>query len=198
VITHFDISQLVFTGVAGAADPSLRVGDVVIGSRLRQYDMDGRPFFARHEVPLLGVAAFETDARLRQAALAAACRFLAEDLPSRLTPELLAEFHIVRPRVVEGEVASGDRFIAERAELEQLRNDLPDLSCVEMEGAAVAQVCHEYGVPFAVVRTISDSADEQAARAFSKFVQHVASVYSHGILRNFLCNHVTAATSPSC
>src|SRR5262245_41908413 len=71
LITHFDVGQLVFTGVAGAADPSLRVGDVVVGSRLRQYDVDGRPFFARHEVPLLGVAAFETDPRLRQAALAA-------------------------------------------------------------------------------------------------------------------------------
>ena len=186
LITRFDISRLVFTGVAGAVDPSLRVGDVVVVSPLRQHDMDSRPLFARHEIPLLGLAAFETDARLRRAVLAAARRFLADDLPARLAPNLLAGFHINAPRAVEGEIASGDRFFAGRAELEQLRSDLPSLSCVEMEGAAVAQVCHEYGVPFAIVRTISDAADEQAAAAFPRFVRDVASIYSHGILRNVL------------
>jgi adenosylhomocysteine nucleosidase len=188
LITRFDIGQLIFTGVAGAADPGLRVGDVVVGSRLCQHDMDCRPLFARHEIPLLGLTAFETDPRLRRSLLAAAHQFLTQGLPTRLAPELRAEFHIARPRVVEGEIASGDRFIAGRTQLDQLRKDLPSLSCVEMEGAAVAQVCHEYGVPFAIVRTISDSADEHAAAAFPTFIRHVASVYSHGILRNLLCN----------
>lgn len=50
----------------------------------------------------------------------------------------------------------------------------------------MAQVCHEYGVPCAIVRTISDTADEQAAAAFPRFVRDVASIYSHGILRNVL------------
>lgn len=188
LITQFGIGQLIFTGVAGAADPQLRVGDVVVGNRLRQHDMDGRPLFARHEIPLLGVTAFETDSRLRQALLVAARRFLTRDLPAELQPELRAEFRIAGPKAVQGEIASGDRFIAGRAQLERLRAELPGLSCVEMEGAAVAQVCCEYGVPFAIVRTISDSADEHAATAFPEFVRHVAGIYSHGILRNFLCD----------
>jgi len=60
------------------------------------------------------------------------------------------------------------------------------VACVEMEGAAVAQVCHEYHVPFAVIRTISDSADESAEIQFPKFIKRVASVYSHGILQRLL------------
>ncbi len=55
-----------------------------------------------------------------------------------------------------------------------------------MEGAAVAQVCHEYGVPFAVMRTLSDAADDDAHVDFPRFLREVASHYSHGILRRFL------------
>jgi adenosylhomocysteine nucleosidase len=143
LITHFDIGQLIFTGVAGAADPGLRVGDMVIGSRLWQHDMDARPLFARHEVPLLGVAALETDPRLRKAVVAATGQFLTQDLHSSLAPELLAEFHIAPPG--------------------SSRARSPAATALSPGG--------------------------QAAAAFPKFIQHVASVYSHGVLRNFLCNH---------
>ena len=68
----------------------------------------------------------------------------------------------------------------------QLRADFPDLLAVEMEGAAVAQVCHEFDLPFAVVRTISDAADDSAHVDFTRFVGAVASRYSHGILRRLL------------
>src|SRR5262249_52954314 len=137
---------------------------------------------------LLGVTGFPTDARLRQASLAAAAEFLAHELPARVAPELLLEFGISRPRVVEAEVASGDRFFASRHDREQLRSALPGVACVEMEGAAVAQVCHEYGVPFVVIRTISDGADEGAAVDFPRFARQIASVYSHGILKNLLAD----------
>jgi len=63
---------------------------------------------------------------------------------------------------------------------------MPPPLCVEMEGAAVAQVCYEYGMPFSIIRTVSDSANESASIDFPKFVYHIASVYSRGILRHLL------------
>ena len=103
-----------------------------------------------------------------------------------MAPELLRKFGITRPRAVVGQVASGDRFFASRADRDQLKKDLPLVACVEMEGAAVAQFCHEYAVRFVVIRTISDAADEGAQTDFPRFVRHVASAYAHGILKNLV------------
>jgi adenosylhomocysteine nucleosidase len=186
LIEHFGVDPILFTGVAGGIDPSLHVGDVVIASKLYQHDMDARPLFAKHEIPLLGVDGFETDLQSRRATRAAAERFLDEDLHTQVSPDTLREFHISRPRVVVGEIASGDRFVAQGSAVRRLQEELPGIACVEMEGAAVAQVCHEYGVPLAVLRTISDAADESASSAFTRFVQCVASAYSHGILKQLL------------
>ena len=81
---------------------------------------------------------------------------------------------------------SGDRFVATSAESHLLRQALPDALAVEMEGAAVAQVCHDYGVPFAAVRTISDRADDEAHTDFTRFIREVASRYSLAILSQWL------------
>jgi adenosylhomocysteine nucleosidase len=85
-----------------------------------------------------------------------------------------------------GTIASGDQFIAHPEKLEELRTSIPDLLCVEMEGAAVAQVCHEYGVPFLVIRTISDKADHSAPVDFMSFIEETAKEYSYGILRKLV------------
>ena len=82
-------------------------------------------------------------------------------------------------------IGSGDQFINDGVRLAALKDGLPDLLAVEMEGAAVAQVCFELNIPFAVIRTISDNANESAATDFMHFVQTVASRYAFGILRNF-------------
>jgi adenosylhomocysteine nucleosidase len=88
--------------------------------------------------------------------------------------------------VLGGLIASGDKFFANATELAELRQRLPAVACVEMEGAAVAQVCEEYGVRLAVVRTISDTADESAAHDFPRFAREIARHYSKGILSRFL------------
>jgi len=186
LIARFGVDEVIFSGVAGAADPALNVGDVIIADKLYQHDMDARPLFPRHEIPLLGLTAFETEPQRRQAAVAAAHQFLTYGLPTLLSPTQLAEFHIARPKVVEGDVASGDKFFANKEDLAELKKRLPLVACVEMEGAAVAQVCHECGVPFLVIRTVSDSANDAAPIDFPKFVERVASVYSRGILRHLL------------
>jgi adenosylhomocysteine nucleosidase len=186
LIEHFGVDRIVFTGVAGGIDEALHVGDVVVADKLYQHDMNASPLFPRHEVPLLGVAGFPTDPELRRDAVAAADKFLADELRRRVAPEVLAEFGISRPKVVTAEVASGDHFFASRDDRQRLREALPAVACVEMEGAAVAQVCHEYGVPCVVIRTISDAADEGAPADFPRFVKHVASAYSRGILKDLL------------
>ena len=106
-----------------------------------------------------------------------------------IAEEVLAAFGVRSPALTTGLIASGDRFIAHPDELAALRRDLPDLQCVEMEGAAAAQVCHEHGVPFVVVRAISDKADHSAVIDFTGFIREVASVYARGVVRRFLRAH---------
>jgi adenosylhomocysteine nucleosidase len=89
-------------------------------------------------------------------------------------------------RVHKGLIASGDRFVSGAGESRSLHAALTgaghEVLAVEMEGAAVAQVCHDYGVPFAAVRTISDRADDSAHVDFPRFVEEVASRYAHAIV----------------
>jgi adenosylhomocysteine nucleosidase len=186
LINQFGVDRIIFTGVAGAVERALEVGDIVVGSKLYQHDMDARPLFPRHEIPLLGVKGLWMDLTLRQAVLAAARKLLIQDLPSFLAPQVLEEFGIFRPMVIEGEIASGDKFFARGCDLRQLKRDLPTVECVEMEGGAVAQVCYEHGVPCAVIRIISDAANESAPVDLARFTRQVAGPYSLGILRNLL------------
>jgi adenosylhomocysteine nucleosidase len=86
------------------------------------------------------------------------------------------------PRCHEGLIVSGDQFIGSTAQCEALKQALPDALAVEMEGAALAQVCADFGRPLAVLRTISDRADDQAHVDFPRFIQDVASVYAREIV----------------
>ena len=179
LVSHFGVRALLFTGVAGGLAPGVQVGDVVVADGLLQHDMDASPLFARYEVPLLGRSVFATDAALTpllQQACALALDALA--LPG------------ARPTVHSGLVVSGDRFVSGTAEAATLVSDLQRAGygplAVEMEGAAVAQVCFDYGVPLALVRTISDRADDDAHHDFPAFVKNVASVYARSIVRLWL------------
>ncbi|MGH8779440.1 5'-methylthioadenosine/adenosylhomocysteine nucleosidase [Paraburkholderia sp.] len=181
LIHAFDVEAIVFAGVAGGVGRAVRIGDIVVSDALLQHDLDASPLFPRYEVPLLGVSRFNADPSLA-ARLADACeRFVAEE-----GAMLAARFGTQLPRVHRGLVISGDRFVASAAEVEALRDALPDALAVEMEGAAIAQVCYEYGVPCAVVRTISDTADAHAAASFETFLSEIAGTYSAGILSRFL------------
>ncbi len=186
LLASFDVSAVIFTGVAGAVGAELAIGDIIVASGLIQHDMNAAPIFPRYEVPLLGKAVFEPDAALSERLLTAAQRFVAEDLRSLIAPSELELFRIGTPRVARGLVASGDKFFASAQEVGELRDRLPEVACVEMEGAAVAQVCAEYRVPFAVVRTLSDSADEGSVHDFPRFTREIARQYSHGIIARFV------------
>ena len=185
LLERFAVDTLVFTGVAGGLGADVRVGDVVVAQGLLQHDMDASPLFPRHEVPLYGRAHFEADAGL-SAQLAAASQQVLAHAGQHLGAGTLAEFALNAPRVHQGLVISGDRFVSTSAESQALRQALPEALAVEMEGAAVAQVCHDYGVPFAAVRTISDRADDAAHTDFQRFIREVASRYSLAILSQWL------------
>jgi adenosylhomocysteine nucleosidase len=199
LVSEFGVGRVVFTGTAGGLHPSARVGDIVVANALLQHDMDASPIFPRYEVPLYGVDRFRTDAALSTALAAAARAVLVEaaqggaaSSESGLARDLLQSFGIASPRVHTGLVVSGDRFVATAAEGADLRLRLPEALAVEMEGAALAQVCDDLDVPFAVVRTISDRADDSAHIDFGRFVGEVASRYSLAIVRRWLRDLATA------
>jgi adenosylhomocysteine nucleosidase len=178
LIERFQPRAIVMTGLAGAVDPRLAIGDIVIADRLIQHDLDARPLFPRHEVPLLGIAELIGDRTLSDRLAAAAARFV-------VPPEIVA-LGITAPRVWRGLVASGDQFFASADAVAALRARLPETLAVEMEGAAVAQVCHEHGVPFAIARVISDTADHAAAVDFARFLRDACGPYARMLVEGVL------------
>lgn len=179
LIEGFGVGRVVFTGVAGGVGPDVHVGDVVVGSGFLQHDMDASPLFPRFEIPLYGQTVFQGDAVLTglllQACGAAMQGGWVGDRPGR---------------VHQGLIASGDLFVSGALQSQALVQALQDCGhaplAVEMEGAAVAQVCADYGIPFAAVRTISDRADDTAHVDFPQFVTEVASVYANKIISQLL------------
>ena len=191
LITQFNVRAVVFAGVAGALAPGVAVGDVVVSEELLQHDVDASPLFPRWEIPLTGMARFPADTSLANGLLESAGTVLA-DPHALLGPDVMRAFGIAAPQVHRGLIVSGDRFVCTSAESAVLRTALPDALAVEMEGAAVAQVCHEWGVPFAAIRTISDRADDAASVDFAQFIAQVDSRYSVAILRNWLSTTAAA------
>lgn len=188
LVTRFDVDHIVFVGVAGATDPSLELGDIVIATELVQHDMDASaiPAIERFEIPLLGRKRFTADDQAVEIAVDAANDFLDHGFDLAVPAEARAAFSLARPRVVRGLIASGDRFVADSSSVSDLRRLLPDLQCVEMEGAAVAQVCFELGIPLTVIRIISDRADHDAPIDFARFSEQVASVIAEGVASRLL------------
>ncbi len=168
LIEKFQVQCMVFTGVAGGLARHVKVGDVVVATELLQHDMDASPLFPKYEVPMLGCARFKS----HHAMTALLVQSAQHALPQ-------AQVHA-------GLIISGDQFVSSAAESQRLQRELPDALAVEMEGAALAQVCRDYGLPLAVVRTLSDRADDEAHTDFTQFVKDVASQYSAAIVSEFL------------
>jgi len=185
LIERFGVSRIVFTGVAGGLAPQVNVGDVVVAREFIQHDMDASPLFPRHEVPLTGMARFPADAALSNA-LAVAAPLAMQDMVASLPQSEWLNLDLPNAQVHQGLIASGDRFVSQTLESQALQRDLPDALAVEMECAAMAQVCHDYGVPLAAVRTISDRADDAAHVDFARFIQSIASRYSVAVLDRLL------------
>ena len=185
LIEAFGARRLVFTGVAGGVGPGVQVGDVVVATEFVQHDMDASPLFPRYQIPLYDRERFACDAPLSAMLLGASRTGL-----SRLNSQFDSKSMLGERSVHQGLIASGDRFVSAAAEARALDAALSDAGhpplAVEMEGAAEAQVCHDYGIPFAAVRTISDRADDTAHVDFPQFVRDVASRYALVIIDEFV------------
>ncbi|WP_028611158.1 5'-methylthioadenosine/adenosylhomocysteine nucleosidase [Paenibacillus harenae] len=141
---------VLFTGVAGAVDPRLNIGDIVVSTSCIQHDMDCSPLgFARGTIPFNARSEFAADGQLIELAIAACDRLFAG-------------------RSLKGKVLSGDQFIASR-ETVKLLHETMEGACAEMEGASVAQVCDMNEIPFVIIRSMSDKADGSAHVNFSEF-----------------------------
>ena len=149
------VRGLLFTGVAGTVAPELNVGDLVVCEDAVQHDVDVTALGYRPgEVPGQPLA-WRADPELVQ---------LAEDA---------ARTALGGVTVKRGRVASGDQFVASEEHTGRIAREFSAL-CVEMEGAAVAQVCARAGIPFAIIRSISDSADSDARLSFREFTDLAA------------------------
>ncbi len=187
LIQHFNVDLLVFTGVAGAADSSLRIGDVIISDRLVQHDIDTMKFsgLQKFEIPLLGKSYFVVNDKLVDEAIKSAQSYI-DNMNKELKREILNEFGIKLPKVVIGTIASGDQFIADKSKIDHISSCIDNLKCIEMEGAAVAQVCFEHNINFIVFRVISDKADSNAKVDFQRFVKKAASHFTSGIIKQII------------
>jgi adenosylhomocysteine nucleosidase len=185
LIERFGVQRIVFTGVAGGLGDSVSVGDVVVATHFLQHDMDASPIFPRFEVPGYGRSTFDADAALT-AQLVRVSEHMLQASATHLPDTVRTAFGLQAPRCHQGLLISGDRFVSTTAESEALRRELPEALAVEMEGAAFAQVCHDYRVPLAVVRTISDRADDSAHVDFPRFLREVANRYSSAIIGTLL------------
>jgi len=185
VLQRFRPQALLFTGVAGGLAAQARVGDVVVGAAYLQHDMDASPLCPRHELPGYGRSWLEADPALRDA-VTDASRSALQDLPAWLDAGDRQRFGLQQPQVLVGQIVTGDRFVASAAESLALRQALPQALAVDMESAAVAQVCHDHGTPFVAVRTISDRADDAAHVDFPAFLRQVARHYSRQVVQGVL------------
>jgi adenosylhomocysteine nucleosidase len=169
LVQHFGVTEVLLVGVAGRVAEELAIGDIVVASHLVHHDLDASPIFPRYEVPSLGTARLATDETLTAVAYEAAQSFIGTTRAGDAT-------------VAIGLVLSGDQFL-DADELSDLRRRFPDGLAVEMEGAAVAQVCIEAGTPFGVVRSISDDGD---VAQFERFLGEQSGRYARDIVRGLL------------
>ena len=153
------IDCIFFTGVAGAVDSSLKQWDVVVADKVVQYDMDARPFFERFYIPALNLDRLISSEKWTKKTYSA--------ILNAKKDRLLEEFG----SITKGLIGTGDRFISDRNILVELSKDLDGLKAIEMEGAAVAQVASQEGIPWVIIRVISDEANADAAQNFSGFLE---------------------------
>ena len=181
LIERFGVRRIVFTGVAGGLHPDVQVGDTVVGTEFLQHDMDASPLFPRYEIPLYDQSRFAANDTLGARLLEAAAEENAE-----ISETTKARFGLHRMRIHRGLIISGDRFVSSAAEALALRTALPDALACDMEAAAVAQVCHDHGVPFAAIRHISDRADDAAHVDFPAYLREVAALQARVVIGRLL------------
>lgn len=166
LLQKFQPDVIINTGSAGGFDADLEVGAIVISDEVRHHDVDVTAFgYEMGQVPQLP-AAFLSSADLMDHAIQA-------------VEELGEHAYAV------GLIATGDSFMDDAERVEKVRAHFPGMKAAEMEAAAVAQVCHQFGTPFVVIRALSDIAGKQSNISFEEFLP-VAAKHSTQIVLNVI------------
>ena len=153
LLDRFAPDCVINTGSAGGFDPELHIGDVVISSEVRHHGVDVTGFgYEIGQVPRLP-AGFTADEQLKAIARAAI-----SELPASI-------------QCKEGLICTGDQFMCDPVRIAKARHDFPTMAAVEMEGAAIAQVCHQFGTPFVVTRSLSDIAGKESPTSFDEYLE---------------------------
>ena len=185
LVDRYGVSRIINSGVAGAISPELDVMDIVVSTDAVQHDMDDTPFgYEPGEVPGIGRSSFAADPRMVEAVRASAEEAFREEAAFEESSSGeaasgesagggAASGGIASRRVLLGRVASGDRFIMDEASKEFISRTF-GAACCEMEGAAIAQAAYLNGVPFVIVRAISDKADGSADMSYGEFEKKAA------------------------
>ncbi|WP_153915329.1 5'-methylthioadenosine/adenosylhomocysteine nucleosidase [Shewanella sp. TC10] len=151
VINNFNVTAVINTGSAGGFVDSLNIGDIVISSEVRHHDVDVTAFGYEIGQMASQPAAFIPDTKLVEAAKAAISS-------------------LGEAQVIEGLIATGDSFICDPERTKIMLNNFPKMAACEMEAAAIAQVCHQFEVPFVVIRSLSDNANNDSAVDFDSYI----------------------------
>lgn len=155
LLERFSPDYIINTGSAGGLNPELSVGDVVISSEVRHHDVDVTAFgYEYGQVPQLPPA-FEADAKLIQ---------IAEDSAGE----------IEGIQTVKGLITTGDSFMSDPDRVEFIKTKFNNLQAVEMEAAAIAQVAYQFGIPFVIIRSLSDIAGKESNVSFDQFLETAA------------------------
>ncbi|MGI8383260.1 5'-methylthioadenosine/S-adenosylhomocysteine nucleosidase [Robertmurraya sp. P23] len=155
LLDRFKPDYVINTGSAGGFHPDLNVGDVVISSEVRHHDVDVTAFgYEYGQVPQLP-AAFEADSGLVEIAEAAAKE-------------------IGSVQVVKGLIATGDSFMNDPKRVDAIRDKFLNLQAVEMEAASIAQVSYQFGIPFVIIRSLSDIAGKESDVSFEQYLEKAA------------------------
>lgn len=169
LIEHFKPREVIFSGIAGAINPNLHPGDIVIAQKVTHHDegtitpkglshSGSRNLITGEANPTF----FHADSHLFKLAQLCSVDLRLEKLETKEKT--------YSPKIISGVVVTGDTFIASSAKVQQLRQRF-NADAVETEGAAVAQVCHQLKVPCIIIRSISDYADEDAGNILEKYCQ---------------------------
>ena len=153
------------TGSAGGLAASLKVGDIVVSDEVRYHDADVTAFGYEPGQMAGCPAAFVADEKLIAAA-----------------EQVIKQLDL---NAVRGLVVSGDAFINGAEPLARIRTTFPQAIAVDMEATAIGHDCHQFKVPFVVVRAISDVADKESHLSFDEFLV-VAAKQSSLMVENLL------------
>lgn len=171
VLEHFKPSEVIFTGIAGGVNPALSPGDLVIGDKVAYHDYGAitpdslaRLPTKMHDNSGVNPMYFTCDARLVA---------LAQAVSKTVVLQKIGTAANHTPQVVTGTIVTGDVFVSSTAATLQLRQKM-NAQATEMEGAAVGQTCFRLRVPFLVIRSLSDSANNSAHNDVASFYKVAA------------------------